>query len=204
MSEASKTPHNGQNTGGGQSEHDKSSISREESMQTEQSADIAHDGKKSGTLRELIVYVICGGLTTVVSFVVQHLLGSVIPGERFLELRTIGSWVAAVAFAFVVNKLFVFRARSDGRGGLLAQIASFVGMRLISLGMEIAVISLGVRLCGGSAAVASLASTVRGLGFCTGWSDGDFAEMLFKLIGQVLVVISNYFFSKFVIFRKKK
>lgn len=204
MSEASKTPHNEQNTVGGQNEHEKRSMSREESVQTEQNADIAHDGKKSGTLRELIVYVICGGLTTVVSFVVQHLLGSVIPGERFLELRTIGSWVAAVAFAFVVNKLFVFRARSDGRGGLLAQIASFVGMRLISLGMEIAVISLGVRLCGGSAAVASLASTVRGLGFCTDWSDGDFAEMLFKLIGQVLVVISNYFFSKFVIFRKKK
>ena len=195
MSEVSKTPHNGQNTGGGQSEHDIRSIRREESIQAGKSADIAHDSKKSGALRELIVYVICGGLTTVVSFVVQHLLGSVISGERFLELRTIGSWVAAVAFAFVVNKLFVFRARSDGRGGLLAQIASFVGMRLISL---------GVRLCGGSSAVALLASSVRGLGFCTSWSDGDFAEMLFKLIGQVLVVISNYFFSKFVIFRKKK
>ena len=195
MSEVNKTPHNGQNTGGGQSEHDIRSIRREESIQAGKSADIAHDSKKSGALRELIVYVICGGLTTVVSFVVQHLLGSVISGERFLELRTIGSWVAAVAFAFVVNKLFVFRARSDGRGGLLAQIASFVGMRLISL---------GVRLCGGSSAVALLASTVRGLGFCTSWSDGDFAEMLFKLIGQVLVVISNYFFSKFVIFRKKK
>ena len=195
MSEVNKTPHNGQNTGGGQSEHDIWSIRREESIQAGKSADIAHDSKKSGALRELIVYVICGGLTTVVSFVVQHLLGSVISGERFLELRTIGSWVAAVAFAFVVNKLFVFRARSDGRGGLLAQIASFVGMRLISL---------GVRLCGGSSAVALLASTVRGLGFCTSWSDGDFAEMLFKLIGQVLVVISNYFFSKFVIFRKKK
>ncbi len=204
MSEVSKTPHNGQNTGGGQSEHDIRSIRREESIQAGKSADIAHDSKKSGALRELIVYAICGGLTTVVSFVVQHLLGSVISGERFLELRTIGSWVAAVAFAFVVNKLFVFRARSDGRGGLLAQIASFVGMRLISLGMEIAVISLGVRLCGGSSAVALLASTVRGLGFCTSWSDGDFAEMLFKLIGQALVVISNYFFSKFVIFRKKK
>ena len=156
MGEVSKTPHNGQNTGGGQSEHDIRSIRREESIQTGKSADIAHDSKKSGALRELIVYVICGGLTTVVSFVVQHLLGSVISGERFLELRTIGSWVAAVAFAFVVNKLFVFRARSDGRGGLLAQIASFVGMRLISLGMEIAVISLGVRLCGGSSAVANL------------------------------------------------
>ena len=156
MSEVSKTPHNGQNTGGGQSEHDIRSIRREESIQAGKSADIAHDSKKSGALRELIVY-----------------------GREF--------WYG-----------------SDGRGGLLAQIASFVGMRLISLGMEIAVISLGVRLCGGSSAVALLASTVRGLGFCTSWSDGDFAEMLFKLIGQVLVVISNYFFSKFVIFRKKK
>ena len=81
-----------------------------------------------------------------------------------------------------------------------------VGRAVGSFGMSVVltVISLGVRLCGGSAAIASLASTVRGLGFVTAWSDGDFAEMLFKLIGQVLVVISNYFFSKFVIFRKKK
>ena len=67
MSEVSKTPHNGQNTGGGQSEHDIRSIRREESIQAGKSADIAHDSKKSGALRELIVYVICGGLTTVVS-----------------------------------------------------------------------------------------------------------------------------------------
>lgn len=203
MSESEKNPQIAQDA---QIAQDTQATQNPQPSQGEQAAKetAAAPGGKTGTLREPIVYIICGGLTTVVSFAVQFLLGRVIPGERFLEMRTAGSWVAAVAFAFVVNKLFVFRARSDGRGGLLAQIASFVGMRLISLGMEVAVISLGVRLCGGSAAIASLASTVRGLGFVTAWSDGDFAEMLFKLIGQVLVVISNYFFSKFVIFRKKK
>lgn len=154
-------------------------------------------------LREFIVYIICGGLTTVVSFAVQFLLGRVIPGERFLELRTAGAWVAAVAFAFFVNKVFVFRSKSESREGLLAQIASFVGMRLVSLGMEMAVISLGVRLFSGTAAVSAFSSVLLSLGVGANWSDGQFSEMLFKIIGQVLVVISNYFFSKKIIFKKK-
>ena len=138
--------------------------------------------------RELIVYVICGGLTTVINFIVQYLSGFVLRGEKFLEIRTVAAWCAAVIFAFFVNKIFVFRDTagrsgtepekvSDGRRGI-AQFITFTGMRVLSLGMEVVIMSVGVRFLGAN-------------------------EFICKLIAQVLVVISNYFFSKLIIFKKK-
>lgn len=134
--------------------------------------------------RELIVYVICGGLTTVVNFVVQYLAGLVLRGENFLEVRTVAAWCAAVVFAFFANKIFVFRDTesgtgkgSDGKRGI-AQFITFTGMRVLSLGMEVVIMSVGVRFLGVN-------------------------EFVCKLIAQILVVISNYFFSKFIIFKKK-
>lgn len=136
--------------------------------------------------RELIVYVICGGLTTAVNFVVQFLAGLVLRGESLLEVRTVIAWCAAVVFAFFVNKIFVFRdvgngaeteKRSGGKRGV-AQFITFTGMRVLSLGMEVVIMSVGVRFL-------------------------NINEFICKLIAQIFVVVSNYFFSKFVIFKKK-
>lgn len=145
--------------------------------------------------RELIVYIICGVLTTVVSFVVQYLSGFVLIGDRFVEVRTVISWIAAVVFAFFVNKIFVFEngeKKGGDTGHALKQFFAFVGMRLISLGMEVVIISLGVRLTPAD-------------NFSIGIFGFEYSfdtEFIYKLISQVVVVISNYFFSKFVIFRK--
>lgn len=137
--------------------------------------------------RELIVYVVCGGLTTAVSFAVQALARYFLPGDDFTELRTAISWAAAVLFAFFVNKFFVFNdaekekrtSESDKTRRGFRQFVSFVGMRLLSLGLEMIIISFGVRLL-------------------------HLNEFIPKLFAQVVVVISNYFFSKFIIFTKKR
>ena len=109
------------------------------------------------------------------------------PGDDFTELRTAISWVAAVLFAFFVNKFFVFNdaekekrtSESDETRRGFRQFVSFVGMRLLSLGLEMIIISFGVRLL-------------------------HLNEFNPKLFAQVVVVISNYFFSKFIIFTKKR
>ena len=125
--------------------------------------------------RELIVYVIFGGLTTVVSW------GSYYP-LRFVnvdnQLAQWISWAAAVAFAFVVNKLFVFRDRDKTAAGLARQIWQFVSVRIASGVLEWLLMLLFVELI-------------------------KIPDGISKIVVSVVTVIVNYIASKLLIFRKK-
>ena len=55
---------------------------------------------------ETVSYIICGFLTTAVDFAVYALLRQI---EIGVGLSQALSWLAAVLFAYVVNKLIVFR-----------------------------------------------------------------------------------------------
>ena len=55
---------------------------------------------------ETVSYIICGFLTTAVDFAVYALLRQI---EIGVGLSQAMSWLAAVLFAYVVNKLIVFR-----------------------------------------------------------------------------------------------
>ena len=61
--------------------------------------------------KELITYVVFGGLTTVVNLIVFKLAGMALGDERYLISNTI-AWIAAVIFAFITNKLWVFESKS--------------------------------------------------------------------------------------------
>ena len=87
------------------------------------------------------------------------------------------SWVFAVLFAYVSNRLFVFKSKSKGKEKL-KEFTSFIGMRVLSLGMDMAGMALMVSLLH--------------------WND-----VISKIIVQVLVVLSNYVFSKAFVFKKK-
>jgi putative flippase GtrA len=87
------------------------------------------------------------------------------------------SWVCAVAFAYVTNKLFVFESISWKAGVVLKELSAFVGSRVFSLIAETVTIILMV----------SVLST---------------NEIFAKFIGQVLVLILNYILSKIFVFKK--
>lgn len=59
--------------------------------------------------RETIAYFIFGVLTTLVDWISYWLMRR---GDVDYRLATAGAWAAAVLFAFVTNKLFVFESRS--------------------------------------------------------------------------------------------
>ena len=59
--------------------------------------------------KELILYLVFGGLTTLVSWGSYALLE--LSGLSVTVANAL-SWVCAVAFAFVTNKLFVFESKS--------------------------------------------------------------------------------------------
>ena len=99
--------------------------------------------------------------------------------EWWVLVVNVIAWIAAVAFAFVTNKLFVFESKERDKKTLFVQITSFVGSRLFSLLVEEGILALFVSIL-------------------------KYNENIWKLVAAVFVVIMNYFFGKFLVFRKKK
>ena len=65
--------------------------------------------KKIGLTKELVLYVVFGALTTAVSFISYYVCNTML-GIHYLTSNII-SWVLAVLFAYVTNKLFVFESK---------------------------------------------------------------------------------------------
>ena len=133
--------------------------------------------------RELIVYFIVGCLTTLVNWAVYA------AGVRGIGLSVAVSnviaWIAAVAFAYIANKGWVFRSRDWSFTFVLREAALFVSARLLTGLFEIAAVPLLVKL-GMDRAVLG----VKGM-----WA---------KILVRVVVLVLNYVFSKLIIFREKK
>lgn len=124
--------------------------------------------------RETISYIVFGVLTTVVSFVSQMLFSAA--GFPVI-VNTIGSWVCAVIFAYIVNKLFVFESKTDTAKAFWRELGLFIGARVASLGMELVFMFVTVELL-------------------------NFSEAVCKLVAQVFILVANYVFSKLFIFKK--
>ena len=129
--------------------------------------------------REIIVYLIVGCLTTIVSLSIYFVCVSTFldPNDALkLQLANIIAWVGAVAFAYVTNRRFVFRSENDNK---VKEGFSFVSSRLGTLGVDMFVMFLLV--------------TVIGMN-----------DKIAKLIVQVVVTVLNYVLSKFLVFNKKE
>lgn len=124
--------------------------------------------------KEIIMYVIFGGFTTVVSFITYWVFSSPLGFSGLVS--NIISWIASVTFAYVTNKLFVFDSKDTSLKKILTEALSFYGCRLFSGAVETFFIWLTVDIFG-------------------------FNSMLMKLIVSVFVVIANYFFSKIFVFK---
>jgi putative flippase GtrA len=131
----------------------------------------------SGRLGETIRYLIVGGLTTLVDMGVFALATGVM--EMPVNAGNIISIIAAILFAYITNKLVVFRARSPDRRSLFLEFAKFIGARLVTMGVEVAAVWLIAGVAGGDKYAA-------------------------KAIALVLVIISNYILSKLVVFRRTR
>lgn len=141
--------------------------------------------------RELIIYGFFGVGTTLVNFVTYKLC-NVILGVKFYLLSNIIAWFVSVIFAYVTNKLFVFESKSWNIKLVANEVSSFFAARIFSFLIEEAGLFLLVDICN----MKSFAVDVFGFNVS--------GNMISKVILAVVVVVLNYFFSKFVVFRKKK
>lgn len=74
---------------------------------------------------EIINYLIVGVLTTIVSLGIKWgLLFTILDAKIAFQLQiaVIISWIGAVTFAYVTNRIFVFKSKSKN---ILKEIASF-------------------------------------------------------------------------------
>ena len=126
--------------------------------------------------KEVISYLFFGVLTTVVNFVVYF---ACTDGLHLNYLAaTAVSWVAAVLFAYVTNRKWVFESKVRGFMPILREMAVFVGCRVFSGVMDMGIMFISVDMIG-------------------------ISDRIAKFITQVAVVVLNYIFSKIIIFRKK-
>ncbi len=128
---------------------------------------------------EIVNYLIAGVLTTIVSLAVYYgcVLTFLNPEDAFeLQAANVISWVLAVAFAYGINRSFVFKSKSENR---FTEAVRFVGSRVTTLLMDMAVMYVFVTLLGGN-------------------------DKIGKLISQVVVMAGNYLLSKLFVFKKAK
>lgn len=141
--------------------------------------------------KELLVYVIFGGLTTLVNFIAFSVFTSFL-GENLYLLNNAFAWVVSVIFAYVTNKLFVFNSKSWNLKIVTKEAIEFLGARIFSFFIEEGGMLLFVSVLGfDNISFEFLGFTISG-------------QLIAKLILAVIVVILNYFFSKFIIFKKEK
>ncbi len=125
--------------------------------------------------REQIMYIVFGGLTTLVNIVVYYLVNAV------MGLATVPSTalaqVLAVLFAYVTNRRYVFCSRTRGAAALLREMGSFFACRAVSFFLDIGIMWL----------------TVDALGW---------PNMAMKIVSNVIIIVVNYVASKLFIFNR--
>ncbi len=122
---------------------------------------------------EVLNYLIVGGTTTIVSILSYMILREVI--NNYI-INTILSWITAVLYAYITNRLFVFKSKNKK---LISEISKFFTCRLLTLGIEIVVMF-------------ALVDLIR------------MNDALAKTLVQFIVLTSNYLFSKIFVFKRPK
>ena len=123
-------------------------------------------------LKETFNYLVVGFLTTVVSIVSYNLFRFVISN---ITVCTILSWICAVLFAYITNRIFVFNSKEKN---ILKEVTNFTLSRIFSLVVEIIVMFI-------------LATLLR------------INDRIAKILVQFIIVVLNYITSKLFVFKKK-
>ena len=149
--------------------------------------------------RKIFMYVVSGGITTLVSLVSFKLFNMFIPdlwkfslfGKEIslkLAINKVVCWVLAVLVAYFLNRITVFRSK----GKILTELMKFAGARI-----EEGLFLLSIFICTKVTGLPSdtVVTTILGVGV-------TYADIM-NLINLIFVMIANYVMSKLMVFRKE-
>lgn len=126
--------------------------------------------------KEVIMYLVFGGLTTLINIVVYAVCARVI-GMNTLPANATALTVS-ILFAYITNKLFVFESKTDTMKEVFREFFSFIVCRLGTGALDMLFMFVSVDVFG-------------------------FYDVVMKILSNIIVVILNYVFSRLVIFAKK-
>ena len=122
-------------------------------------------------------YLFWGGVAFVLSIVLFYLFANIM--HLYEQIANILSWIICVIFTYITNKIFVFKSKTKGLKRIMKEFKDFVVARILTLVMENIILFVMIDLL-----------TIN--------------NMIAKLVGQFVVIVSNYVFSKLWIFKKEK
>lgn len=126
--------------------------------------------------KEIIIYAIFGGLTTILNLLLFWILESILNlNENIANLIAI---ISSILFAYFTNRIWVFNSNATGAKEIFNEFIRFISGRCLTMLLE---------LIGGI------------LLFQT-----SIPIMISKLILTIIVIILNFFISKFFAFKISK
>ena len=123
--------------------------------------------------REILLYLVFGVLTTVINIISFYLLSDILKINWMIS--NVAAWIVSVLFAYFTNKKYVFESKNKN---VIKEFTSFVVCRVLSLGIDMAVMKLLIDVL-------------------------SVNKLFSKIVSNVIVIIANYIFSKFLIFKGK-
>ena len=131
---------------------------------------------KDPKVMHIIRYLFFGGLTTLLNLGLYALFTRIfIWDENFSNVLAV---VISVLFAYITNKLFVFKKHTNSLSELFRECLSFFGGRGLTIALDIGGLYLFYTVIG-------------------------FPDMIVKVTINIIVVILNYVISRFFVFVKK-
>ena len=162
---------------------------------------------------EFVVYSLVGLATTIVSYGVRWSILNFFSAIYHLDLKSTSAamvggssvlrwvaqtagWVAGVLFAFLPNKVLVFRDKTWGRGHVLRQLGTFVFSRVGTYFLELLL-------------AVALPPILQSAGYRSFMLFGENgfemnADNLTMVISIILVTAINYLIGKWIVFRKDR
>lgn len=139
--------------------------------------------------KEVLMYLFFGGCTTVVS-IITFAIGRKMFGSHDVDMAGLAfdagliaanvfSWICAVTFAYITNRIWVFSDKAHDTPGIVKECAAFFAGRLFTLVLETILLELAISKIGMN-------------------------DMVAKVIVQIVTIVLNYVISKLFVFKKQK
>lgn len=125
--------------------------------------------------RQIISYLFWGIITTIINVGIFECL-YLWANWNYMVNNTI-AWFVSVLVAYLSNRAYVFHSITKGIRAYIHEVISFFGGRLLVLALEQGILFVGITLMSSN-------------------------QLVVKIIDNVIVIILNYFWSKWAVFKR--
>lgn len=126
--------------------------------------------------QSMIAYIFFGGITTIINIGIFAILDY---WNWNYQVANVIAWFLSVLVAYLTNKVWVFSSHYTTIKAFIVEFVKFYFFRILTLVIDIIIMYVGISMLN--------------------WN-----SILVKVIDNVIVIIVNYVFSKWYIFKKVK